>query len=519
MPGQLTRIILTPLSLCLILGLVTGCASALQPMDHEPDLRRAPVPDSFLTDQGQVHLAPGSQDSGFQLLDTGRDAFLVRAALIEAASHHIDAQYYIWNDDATGRYLAGRLVAAADRGVQVRLLLDDINAAGKEPLFASLGSHPNIQVRIFNPARSRSGVSRLLALLVDFDRINRRMHNKTLVVDGYVGIAGGRNIGDEYFDEHPTLNFRDRDVMALGPMAGEMTDNFEAYWNSQWAYPLADLYPLPLSEQASDALARLTREPSGTKTFQAAPPQNRQAAETLLSGWFAGMVQAPGELVFDPPPEDPEAPANARQNTAKALYRLVEAAESEVLIESAYLILAEDQLEDLSRVAHPALEIAAITNSLASNDLVTNHSGYARWRTEMLEQAIELYELRPGAPACLKWVASRSACEQGAVSLHSKAVVFDRETLFIGSFNVNLRSMYLNGETVLIIHSPELAETVANDIRYAMAPENSWQVSLDERGDLVWQSSGQRIDHEPGVGFWRRVTSKFLSWWPLEKYL
>lgn len=519
MSGQRLSSFLAPMSLWLVLGLLTGCATALKPIDHKPDLRVSSVTDSFITDQSRMHLDSDSPESGFQLLDTGRDAFLVRAALVESARHHIDAQYYIWNDDATGRYLAGRLLAAADRGVQVRLLLDDINAAGKESLFAILAAHPNIRVRIFNPARSRNGIGRWLSLIADFDRINRRMHNKTFVVDGYVGIAGGRNIGDEYFDEHPTLNFRDRDVMVVGPLAGDMTDNFEAYWSNQWAYPLGRLYKLPAPERAQEQLSRLGRETTGKLVFQASPPRSREAAEALLERWYASLVQAPGELVFDPPPEDPEAPAEAPQNTAKALYGLVESARSEILIESAYLILAEDQLKDLSRVAGQALSVAAITNSLASNDLIANHAGYARWRREMLEHGIELHELRPDAPACQQWVANPMACDQGTVSLHSKAVVFDRETLFIGSFNVNLRSIYLNGETILIIHSPQLAETVARDIRYAMAPENSWQVTLDERGDLLWQSSGQQVNHDPDVGFWRRAASRFLSWLPLEKYL
>ena len=516
MPGQ--RLLSLVASLCALL-MLAGCSTALKPVVHEPDFRLSSVKDSFIADQRRMHLAPDSPNTGFQLLDSGRDAFLVRAALIETAEQFIDAQYYIWNNDAIGRYLAGRLVAAADRGVQVRLLLDDINVAGKEPLFAAMATHPNIRVRIFNPARSRSGVGRWLSLITDFDRINRRMHNKTFVVDGQVGIAGGRNIGDEYFDEHPSLNFRDRDVMVLGPLAEDMTANFEAYWNNQWAYPLATLYDLPDNLAGRDALSQLLRETAADPGIRAVPHQEQDAAETYLRGWFAGLVQAPGELVFDPPPQDPQVPADSPQNTARALYGLVQAAQSEILIESAYLILADNQLDNLGALDNQPLKVAALTNSLATNDLVTNHSGYARWRREMLEQGIELYELRPDAPACQHWVASRSACEQGAVSLHSKAVVFDRETLFIGSFNVNLRSIYLNGETVLIIHSPELATAVAEDIRYAMAPENSWQVSLDEQGDLVWQSTGEQVGHEPGVGFWRRATSRFLSWLPIEKYL
>ena len=519
MPSKLQTSLIKSLSLWLLLGLLAGCASSLKPVEHNPAMIKESVPDTFFTKQAEKHLSANQPDTGFLLLNTGRDAFIARAALIESASQSIDAQYYIWNDDNSGRYLAGRLVAAAERGVNVRLLLDDINVAGKESLFAVLNGHPNIHVRIFNPARSRSGVGRFLSLILDFDRINRRMHNKTFVADGYAGIAGGRNIGDEYFDEHPELNFRDRDVMALGPIVGDMADNFSAYWNSQWSYPLEQIYQPQPPELAASARSRLINETARAQAFKAIPPQGRDAAETFLEGRFADLTQAPAKLVYDEPPKDPEAPTDTPKLTAKALYGLVAQAETEILVESAYFVLADEQLEDLRDVVKPGLSILAITNSLASNDLVTNHSAYARWREEMLESGIELYELRPDAKGCEAWVSSQAACDNGAVSLHSKAVVFDQSTLFVGSLNVNLRSIYLNGETVLIIQSPEMAKAVAADIRHSMTPENSWQVTLDKGGDLLWRSSDQQVDHEPDVGFWRRAKSRFLSWLPLEKYL
>ncbi|GGC76273.1 phospholipase D family protein [Marinobacter halophilus] len=519
MSGSQPSALIARLGILFMLGLLAGCARGLPPVDHGPVLALSSDTESFVMDQRRMQLDPDSPLSAFQLLDTGRDAFTVRAALIEAASHRIDAQYYIWNDDDSGRYLAGRLVTAADRGVQVRLLLDDINVAGKESLFAMLEAHPNIAIRIFNPSSSRNGAGRWLSFITDFDRINRRMHNKTFVVDDQVGIAGGRNIGDEYFDEDPQLNFRDRDVMVLGPLAADMTRNFEAYWNNRWAYPLSQLYKLPDSEQAVYHLSSLSRATTGPLAFKTALPRGRAGAEQLLETWFAAMIQAEGELVFDPPPENPDAPANTPRATANALFRLTEAARSEILIESAYLILAEAQLEGLDNLNNQSLRVTALTNSLATNDLVPNHSGYARWRRSMLEQGITLHELRPDAPACKRWVTNRQACDQGMVSLHSKAVVFDRETLFIGSFNVNLRSIYLNGETVLIIRSPELARTVAEDIDDALKPENSWQVTVGADGRMVWTSQNQEWHREPEVGFWRRAASRMLSWLPIEKYL
>lgn len=484
-------------------------------MEHGPELPVSSEPDRFLQDQAQAHAAEGL--ASVRLLNTGQEAFEARAALIETARQRIDAQYYIWNDDATGRYLASRLVAAANRGVVVRLLLDDINVAGKESLFALLDAHHRIDVRIFNPSRARDGFGRWLSFITDFDRINRRMHNKTFVVDGLAGIAGGRNVGDGYFDQHPTLNFRDRDVLVLGDLANAMTNNFEAYWRSAWTLPLAALYKRPEAHSATPDLATLAV--AGSQHLVVTPPADRDAARRYLTESFVSLVQAPAELVFDPPPEDPGAPADTPQQTAQALYRLMDSARSEILIESAYLVLDDQQMKTMDSLGNSKIDVAALTNSLATNDLVTNHSGYARWRKAMLRQGMALHELRPDAPACQRWVAANAACRTGEVSLHSKAVVFDRQTLFIGSFNVNLRSIYLNGETVLIIRSPELAGQVADDIRYAMELENSWQVTLDDQGVLLWHSGAQEFTQEPRVGFWRRAMSRVLSWLPIEKYL
>ena len=519
-PNENTRIArpsLLPLLWLLLVPLMAGCSASLPPVDHGPD-RMTPVTDSTaLSELSDQQLGADSGQPGFLMLDSGRDALLARAALIEMADERLDAQYYIWDDDHSGRYLASRLVAAANRGVQVRLLLDDINVSGKESLFSVLDAHPRINVRIFNPAKSRDGVGRWLSYITEFDRINRRMHNKTFVVDGAFGITGGRNIGDGYFDEHPAINFRDRDMLVLGSLVSDMTGNFEAYWHSRWSYPLEQLYPQPKTPETARAeLVQAHRQASG---LRASPPLDRASARALLEKSLAGLVRAPGRLVFDPPPEDPEAPADNVSATARALFEVVESAESEVLIESAYLILADDQLMKLDTIGSPDVKVAALTNSLATNDLVTNHSGYVRWRREMLEHGMELYELRPDAPACQRWVETAPACSNGAVSLHSKAVVVDSETLFVGSFNVNQRSMYLNGETVLIIQSPELASAVARDLRRAMKPENSWQVTIDEGGDLKWNGGDQVSSHEPETGFWRRAMARVLSWLPIEKYL
>lgn len=491
-------------------------------MPFRPECRPAQLTPSacFLSSQSRQNLAGITGQSGFYMLDSGQEAFLYRAALIEAAEYSIDAQYYIWSNDVSGQYLAGRLLLAADRGVRVRLLLDDFNAEGVGELFAALDTHPNIHIRIFNPARSRGGWGRWVSFLMDFDRINRRMHNKTFVVDSAAGIVGGRNIGDEYFGFDANRYFRDRDVFAAGPVVGGMTDNFQAYWNNNWAYPVSDLYPeAPADGNLAVMFEQLRRQAGSQAGIPVPAPADSAQARAELAELFGQLTVARGELVFDPPFETMEDPAEMPKRSARALQQLAQSASQEILIESAYLILAEEQLQILDLGDRQGLQVSALTNSLATNDLVTNHAGYARWRSYMLEQGIQIYELKPGAEACQQWLSKDGFCSTGQVSLHSKSIVFDRSTLVVGSFNVNLRSIYLNGETVLIIHSEGLAEQVARDIQTVMKPRNSWEVSLDDSGDPQWHSGEELHSSEPTVGWWRRTKSRFLSCLPVEKYL
>jgi len=459
--------------------------------------------------------------SGFYILDTGREAFLQRATLIEAAERSIDAQYYIWNSDVSGRYLARRLLLAAERGVHVRLLLDDINVAGRDAVIAALDAHRNIEIRIYNPFAARAGLGKWLGFIADFQRLNRRMHNKTFVVDGAFGIVGGRNIGDEYFDVHPQVNFRDRDVLAAGPIVRDMSANFDAYWNSPSSYPIDLLAPDAVNGQDLNAQFEQTvAAASDTTGLIHVPPQDPATARVRATQTLAELTWAEAELVFDPPAEDMHDGADHPKASAQALRKLVVQSKSEILIESAYFILGDDQLDALAQIRARGVRVAALTNSLASNDLTTNHAGYARRRPAMLAKGLELYELRPDAAACAVWIEAPGYCDIGVVSLHAKSAVFDRKALYIGSFNFNLRSIYLNGETVLIIHSPELAERIAHDIELGMATDNSWQVSQDADGRLHWSAGASEVStHEPETGVWRRIKSGLFSLLPVEKYL
>ena len=469
-----------------------------------------------------AELHPGM--SGVLLLDTGAEALTARDALIADAERTIDAQYYIWNADASGRYLAARLLAAADRGVHVRVLLDDINVAGRDAVLADLAVHKNVEVRIYNPTAARSGALRVLGFVSDFSRLNRRMHNKSFTVDGVVTIIGGRNIGDEYFDLNPQRNFRDRELLVAGPVVGEVRAGFEAFWQSAWTKSVAALSPGRSGfggESTSQAL--LESATSEVAALGYTPPPEPEVL--ILTRSLPALRWAPARLTFDPPPTAEQiADSDQQQPVALALRQLVASAREEILVESAYFILGDDSLAETARLHAAGVRLKTLTNSLASNDLVTNHSGYARRRSAMLDAGIELYELRPDAAACQKLVRTSRACEGAAgFSLHSKSLVVDRRVVYVGSFNVNLRSTYLNSEIALIVESPELAAQVAESINELQRPDNSWQVVRADDGGLEWRTERNgalvREWHEPMTSAWRRFQSRLLRLFPLEKYL
>lgn len=473
--------------------------------------------DSPLAREAAALAARHPGESGVLLLDSGADALRQRDALIEAARRTIDAQYYIWNADASGRYLAARLVAAADRGVHVRVLLDDINVAGRDADLARLAAHPNVEVRIYNPTPERRGALRLLGFLGDFVRLNRRMHNKSFTVDGAVTIIGGRNIGDEYFDLDPEMNFRDRELLVAGPVVAAVTAGFEAFWASRWTWLAETLATASPSARADDL-------PSAATAMAALGyrPDPRLGA-VVVDQVLPALAWAPARLVVDPPAgADPD--ASTVQPVAKELTALVAGARREVLVESAYFILGDDSLALAARLHQAGVSLRALTNSLASNDLVTNHSGYARRRPAMLAAGVELHELRPDAAACRALVEWSLACTQGpAFSLHSKSMVIDRKTVYVGSFNLNLRSTYLNSETALIVESPELAQRIAASMERLFEPDSSWLVRQRPGGGLEWVTASDgrpaRTEHEPMVGLTRRLESRVLRLFPLEKYL
>lgn len=495
-----------------------GCTSLADEMQHPAEHVPPPAISSLsrMIDSTQPKQLeqPKTGMSAALLQEAGWDALAQRLALVEAAQHSIDIQYYIWNMDRSGRYLASRLIAAAKRGVQVRVMLDDINLNERESLLAALDEHSQIEIRIFNPIPSRRGVAKWLNVLGDFSRLNRRMHNKSFTVDGVVSIVGGRNIGDEYFDLSDELNFRDRDVLLSGTVVADIHNTFQQYWNSRWSYPVS-----LLTEEVAPDFDGLYEVEIPRYNNHAPLPDGQAAAIRLLQGLMSRWTWTKARFVADRPvPLDVDDTSQPKM-TARTLADLSHRAEKEILVESAYLIFDDRQLRELQKVADKGVRIKALTNSMASNDLITNHSGYAARRQAMLESGMQLYELKPDAPLCIQATGDPSKCAPtAAYGLHAKSVVFDRKIAVIGSFNLNLRSTYLNTESLLLIEDTRIAEKLADNMQRAMDEKNSWRLGLQE-GELRWFSGEHSWSVDPETEGWDRIKSHLLQLLPIEKYL
>ena len=458
-------------------------------------------------------------ESGFLILNTGHDALLKRFTLIGEAEKAIDLQYYIWKSDKSGRLLSRQLLLAADKGIQVRLLLDDFSVGNRDTILLMMNTHPNIDIRIYNPNSSQQGGARkILGFMGEFSRLNQRMHNKSFIVDGSVAIVGGRNIGDEYFDLNNEVNFRDRDLLAIGSVVPEVSKSFDAYWNSERAFSISHI--------AKDSTDK-SKIPAFRKNIEAKVQQDNLAISFNSAGfksWLSEMIWAKAEITYDKTRAMDENDLNTLKRVANTLSEIAKKTNDELLIESAYLVPGDDGVALLKELTRRGVKVTALTNSLASNDLTTNHSGYVRRRKELLKNGAELYELRPDAQSCQNLVKAPYSCDENTLfGLHSKSIVFDRKVVFVGSFNLNQRSIYLNSEIGLIVYSSELADRIARDIEENLASENSWKVMLNSHGDLQWTGikGGVKVNysHEPETGFWRRFNSKFLSIFPIEKYL
>lgn len=453
--------------------------------------------------------------SGFALLRYGRQAFTGRVAVTAKAEHTLDVQYYIWENDATGHILSQRLLEAADRGIRVRVLLDDINLKGRDDHIASLDAHPNVEIRLFNPFVHRS--ARVLDFVANLDRVNHRMHNKLIIMDNAFAIVGGRNIGNHYFQVAEDANFRDLDIIAAGPVVREISTVFDYFFNGEWSIPIAALVDTPhTAEDLAEARGALD-ELIASESYPHPLEQDVEQASEELNNILDTLIWAPGRIIWDDPKTIQQTGSTSRMQ--EALHRRIQTLEKELLIESAYFVLRDPGIETLQDLQKRGIRVRILTNSMQSNDVLAAHAGYAERRKDMVEAGAELFELRPDAAN----IQQRVITGTSKAALHTKAIVFDRQDLFIGSYNLDPRSGDINTEAGLYVESPELAAQLIAYMDTGITPEDSYRVTLDDNGDLLWLTveDGRELKFhkDPGSTWWQRFQSGFIEILPVEDQL
>ena len=512
-----------------LLGLVlagagAGCASLPSNTHRTPSVA---FPDTARTRLGtkiaeRTALHPGR--SGIYPLPDSVDAFTARIAIAAAADRSLDVQYYIWHPDTTGFLLFEALWQAAERGVRVRLLLDDMNTKGLDPTLAALDSHPNIEVRLFNPFSHRS--SRALDYLTDFSRVNRRMHNKSMTADGQVTIVGGRNIGDEYFAAGKGVAFTDLDVTAVGSVAQEVSAEFDLYWASESAYPADRL----VAKADAAAVATLLKKFRATR----ASPEAQEYLEAIKASPFLGQLRTgdfpldwcPARVHYDDPAKILHPPDVAQYRMGPHLREAMGQPARTMEIISPYFVPGEEGTAALCASARSGVKVRILTNSLAATDVSAVHAGYARYRETLVAAGITVYELKPTA----EQIAARRhpASEPGkpvvhhssSASLHAKTFALDGERIFVGSFNLDPRSVALNTEMGILLESRPLAQDLQHTFDEKI-PQRAYEVRLTAPGGrLEWiehrPDGDRRYRHEPETGWFRRFGVGFLSILPIE---
>ncbi|WP_455478653.1 phospholipase D-like domain-containing protein [Bartonella sp. B10] len=460
----------------------------------------------------------GVDKDALSLITSNLEAFCVRAIGAAQAGRSLDLMYYIWNDDLTGRLLLNEVVIAADRGVRVRLLLDDINAQAHDPAYIALDKHPNIEVRMFNPRRSRKGgFRRGLEMILRAFIVTRRMHNKAFIVDGRVAFVGGRNLADSYFDAGKESHFRDLDLMLIGPSVKKVETVFDEFWNSAVALPIRTLVT---PRSASDLLYWKDK----LQEFR-----NSEAAKVYLDYInahinFEYFIQIGRRLfladkivVLSDPPE--KALRKKAENwLTKVLSHVIMNAKKTVQITSPYFIPGKVGMQGFGDLVAKGVDVKILTNSLSATDVALVHGCYVPYRKDLLKSGVKLYELKSNGDAHgIRLFRSSRA------SLHTKAFLVDRKTAFVGSFNFDPRSASLNTEMGILF---ECAPIIARlDLLFSeeTTGEMSYSLRIGEKNRIYWdfiQNQKQySTDHEPDSSFWRRAFAKLISWLPIESQL
>jgi putative cardiolipin synthase len=469
--------------------------------------------------------AHAAGESGYLLLNDGLDAFVARAVLAQLAGRSIDTQYYMWHKDEVGSLLAYQLLKAADRGVRVRILLDDIDEGGRDINLAVFDAHPNIEVRIFNPFGRNIG--RTLQFVSGFGKQTRRAHNKSFTVDSQATILGGRNIGDEYFSADPDLAFADLDVLAIGPVAQQVSNSFDEYWNSPLSYPVAtmlerqpDTAEVQLGQQIMADFTAAEKDSPYLQRLNNSELANSIRDDSVKFIWGGGKVFA------DPPEKLTRSTGDRDYQMWTDVKPYMAAARQEVIILSPYFVPGKSGVAFLKQLRERGVRVRILTNSLASTDVSIVHAGYARYRKDLLRAGVELYELNEITSREDRRAWSKGEIERAKSSLHAKSFVVDRASTFIGSLNLDARSVVQNTEIGVIIESSEIASRMADNFDQQI-DKVAFRLTLedDEQGgeQLRWHGLVDGIpvtfDNDPNTSFWRRFGIGFMRLLPIESQI
>jgi putative cardiolipin synthase len=473
-------------------------------------------------------------DSGFRLIPVGVDGFALRMQLIQAAQSSLDLQYFIFRGDNTGSLLTAAILDCADRGVRVRILIDDGETVAGDERILALVAHPLIQVRIFNPFAYRGHLDLLRGIEygLNFSRLDYRMHNKLLVADGALAVVGGRNLSDPYFQVNPEAQFADDDVVAVGPVVPRLSDVFDEFWNSGLSIPsealsgghstVADLGPYR---------ARLDAQRAEWKSQGAdylGKVKGGQPLADLVDGHLP-LVWASVTVIYDSPDKRK---VSEGEMVGRLMHRAVaqaaEAAQFELLMVTPYLIPGKEGMRIFTDLRKKEVRVRVLTTSLEANTVLLAQAGYMRYRRPLLEQGVELYEVRSQLGNARGSGESAKMAQFGNYGLHAKMFVFDRKRIFIGSMNFDQRSMHLNTEIGLLIDSAELAGQIATRFDAMVRLENAYTLVLRADADgaaphLVWRTreNGADIEYdlEPQRKWGQRMGANLLSWLPIDDEL
>ncbi len=505
--------------LLLALGLSIALASCSSSTGLKEEVARGPATyaeppatTGLLADlAGRITTEHGQEASGFRILDSSRDGLYWRLALIDSATTSLDIQTYLWYPDFSGRLILERAVLASQRGVKVRLIVDDLILHGHDQIIANLHAQPNIEFRMFNPWKDRGSMGeRAGEMIAEMERLNTRMHDKLMIVDGRAAVVGGRNIGDHYFGLSDTYNFHDTDLLGIGHIAEQANDMFDMFWNSEWVVSADNLTTTPDSEIAQQQWQVIQNNAKAPEleSFPRAPKD----WTTELTELAADLRIGRSKLVYDETQTE-----QIDQSMVSSMFNFFGLAKKELLVMNAYVIPAQQAIDFLQKKNDEGVDVRILTNSLSSHDVPAVNSHYEPWRDDFIKAGVELFEFRSD-PAIQSTVVDVPPVQAEFTGLHSKSAVADGRYVFIGSMNLDPRSLQINTEMGAFVDSPELAEDMRQIILRDMSGDNAWHVQLDEDGDVFWQNSDETTSTQPARDGMQRVMNVLMKLGPKDQY-